>query len=36
MDFGGRSCVQIKAQCEGTFWDDGSVINLDRNFGYMF
>lgn len=35
VDFGDRSCVQIKAQCEGTFWDDESVVYLDRGFGYM-
>ena len=35
VDFRDRSCVQIKAQCEGTFWDNGIVVYLDRDFGYM-
>lgn len=34
MDFRDRSCVQIKAQCEGTSWDNG-IVYLDRDFGYM-
>ena len=29
MDFRDKSCVQIKAQSEGTFWDS-RIIYLDR------
>ena len=34
MDFRDRSCVQSKAQSEGTFWDSRIVVYLDRGFGY--
>lgn len=35
MDSGEKYCVQIKAQCEGTLWNNGIVVYLDRSFGYM-
>lgn len=30
MDFRDKSCVQIKAQSERTFWDSRIVVYLDR------